>query len=910
MTTIEEAKRQAKEAKENISKAKEKLFSTEQLISKQKTEVQRREEELKKQKEKLPKPTQRKLRTGIFSGLMGRQRRRQVEKQKKGILGGLEVVDSFVKDIKEYEKEKLKPFKQDITTAEQKVGSFEKQIKKQEKKISDYELGRKLANKGVFPFGENKTVLEGYRDAKAQLRYNEGIRKITKETGLTMPEFQKLSSEELGKLPESSLKKLESAGLITRDLSQTEMLEIKEIEPLQKEPVSAPVHSPYIHSVDVAPTRTEQYIRSIGEKGFTEGSLNFVGEKLKGLVRTSKYSPVAYTGYDIPVGNLVSGVVQTAPYFSSIGPSLLVAAGTEELLTSAGRERISEQSQTYEQKGFSPLTSDIISWGQPVAEVGLGALGLRGQSKNLQITGELKKLDKTPSISAGYRFEQGGKGVDIIRSYKNVGSAKYVSEIKQPYHKVGEDRFILESGKGVSTRVGKKGDIQLSGFESFGRGGSVNTIPRGVKETIKQPFLFSKPTKISQQSEDLQGSVFRLGIREVIKGKGKIKQGVNFPSGNLFKRVDIKTESVKKPQSEWNLFLGVSKEEGSIVKGASGKADKFKINLLTGEKTIKGKPEDFSIILKKDIPSSSSEFFSMEGGGKKSSQEYFQKLYDPKGYEQSLISESFSKVAPKVSDTKTGAVSLLKVESVEKTTQQGIIQPSLYEGTGMYERTENYESFAQPTIIKTREDIRLNLFQPTEAREKTELRLFSGFRDISKTKQQEIPKQREMIKTKTGTKQLLGLRQEQKQITKTPQRIGTSTRTPRKKIGFFWKPWGESKEEKTGKIISPSEFFKVRGRRYGKDIEIGEFETQKEAEKELKKFLTETLGRSGQIFKGSKALEFGKLKSFGLQYRTAKKDPKRIVQKARFSLETFGERKEIQRAKGKKKKSKKLNWFN
>lgn len=105
--------------------------------------------------------------------------------------------------------------------------------------------------------------------------------------------------------------------------------------------------------------------------------------------------------------------------------------------------------------------------------------------------------------------------------------------------------------------------------------------------------------------------------------------------------------------------------------------------------------------------------------------------------------------------------------------------------------------------------------------------------------------------------------------------------------------------------------FTVFGKRFGKDIGIGVAETQKGAEKILKGFLKSTLGRSGQIFKDGKPLEFKDLKSFGNEFRPSKKSEKRIVQKAKFSLGTGGEVKEIQYFKktsksSKRKKSKNL----
>ncbi|MEA3296010.1 MAG: hypothetical protein U9Q27_02635, partial [Patescibacteria group bacterium] len=113
-------------------------------------------------------------------------------------------------------------------------------------------------------------------------------------------------------------------------------------------------------------------------------------------------------------------------------------------------------------------------------------------------------------------------------------------------------------------------------------------------------------------------------------------------------------------------------------------------------------------------------------------------------------------------------------------------------------------------------------------------------------------------------------------------------------------------------IEKEPELFKVFGRRFGEDFLIGKTTDLVKAQQKLKSFLKGTLGRSGTITKQGEAISFQKLKLFGAEFRPAKKNKKRIVQKAKFSLGSFGETSEIQYFKKKskgKRAIKKLSLF-
>jgi len=903
-------------AKQQLQEAKEKIALTEKEIKERREEAQKKKKELLQVKEKLPKPTQRRLREGIFSGLMGRLRRKQVEKQKKSILERLGLVGSLQKELSKYEKEVLTPYKQE-------VAEFESQVKKVEQeraRIERYNRAVKMINELIIEgrwgiittisfWGddlERKLAREAL-EAKKQLEEQQ-IRETIKgiETQLNTELPSKIKEELFWQLKTTG--KADLSTITKRDLGLTEIKELpsEKLAGIKKSVKDYAVIGP-------APSFGERFKSRVKQMGFVPALIATPGMELGDIIFNWEVQrSLKEPSYRLYQPHATRRAISTLPvlgaYFSPLGPAILTAEGAEKLITPSGRARIQQQTLSLQQRGLSPLVANIVSWGEPVVEVSLGVAGLRGQLKNLQRVRELKKLQQTPSLTMGYRFEQGPKGVDVLRSVKDVGSARYVSEIRQPYYRVGQNKFVLESGKGVSARIGKKGDILISGFESSGRGVVLETTPKLVGE--------SRSVRAVWQLEGLQPSVSRVGIKEILTGSGKIKHGAKFPSGRTFQSGKIKAEYVKQPQTEWSTFWSISEGKGTLVKGISGKAEKLKLNLLTGEMSIKGKPEEVSFIFKKKIPeSSTTEFLSIQGGGKKSSQKFFQRLYQPRGYEQALVQKSFYKVAPKPSEVpKTGTTSIL---NIKPEVSQISAQPSLFAGTGLYERTEDYGTgvqpttilnLGQPTLIRLQERSLFRTFQPIRIGERVKSTLFPRIKEISKIKQEGIQKQEGVAKVKETSRSLQRLLQLQRPalVRKESTAISEKVIKPKKPLFSLLKP--KKSKEKRSTIKPPLKLFKVKGRRYGREIEIGEFETQWKAEKALKKFLTQTLGRSGQIFRGSEALKFWELESFGTtQFRPSKKEPTRIVQKARFSLGTLRERKEIQKAR--KKKTKKIDWL-
>jgi len=137
-------------------------------------------------------------------------------------------------------------------------------------------------------------------------------------------------------------------------------------------------------------------------------------------------------------------------------------------------------------------------------------------------------------------------------------------------------------------------------------------------------------------------------------------------------------------------------------------------------------------------------------------------------------------------------------------------------------------------------------------------------------------------------------------ITKTKKPKTPKTPKPKTPIIPLAKTTPTGKEEISMKDILKQ--FKVFVRKSGKDVELGEFGTLREAKKSLIGELKSTLRASGFVKKGGKKV---RLNLFGREFRRGKEDPFRVVQRKTKRLGTTPEVREIQFFKKKKGKG----WF-
>lgn len=212
--------------------------------------------------------------------------------------------------------------------------------------------------------------------------------------------------------------------------------------------------------------------------------------------------------------------------------------------------------------------------------------------------------------------------------------------------------------------------------------------------------------------------------------------------------------------------------------------------------------------------------------------------------------------------------------------------------------------------------------QGSETRQKSASKNVLGLKapqqELLKAEQQarQKPAQKEATALLSMLKTQQALRQEQKQALKQPQLLKQASRVqstiPKLKIPIF--SFGKGQLQRLAKKTEEGELYAVFGKRFGKDIKLFETTSKRKAEEKALQFLKGTLGRSAVITKGGKPLSFGELDLLkSREFRPSKKSKTRIVQKAKFSLGTPSEVKEIQyfkkKSKGKKKKKGFIDWF-
>ena len=355
-------------------------------------------------------------------------------------------------------------------------------------------------------------------------------------------------------------------------------------------------------AVQEAPTKTQQFKTSIQQQGYIKGSLFFAGQKASGWFSSSKFSPVKDSGYQAPVGKLSSAVVSVGPYFTSAGPALLFAGGAESYVTPSGRTRMKErESYLTTEKGFGPITSKVVSYGQPVAEMGLGFFGVRSQFKGIKATQEAKLFEKAPQKIKVARVEGETGGVDIGVGYKvtkpnvyqktilRIKPTEYLIKYKQPFYKVGKgEKVVMESGEGITYSLsGKK--LTATTFESS-----------GVSYGGKNVMLGANKLKVGVKG--LEGGYGKTIIQTKLRTTGKIKKAYD-PLINDF-RISYKAkvkpfiEKLREPSQF------VSTQKDNLIKFAGGPTKKLRF-YGGGRITSLSNFRTFGTIKRIKVPSSS-----------------------------------------------------------------------------------------------------------------------------------------------------------------------------------------------------------------------------------------------------------------------------------------------------------------
>jgi len=301
--------------------------------------------------------------------------------------------------------------------------------------------------------------------------------------------------------------------------------------------------------VSLPPSKYEQFKKEVQQEGYIKGGLGFIGKKTSGFISESKFSPFRRTGYAKPVGKGTKLMVETAPYFTPVGPALLVGAGAEEIFTKRGRLRIKEKQKKFESEAYGARISTVFSYGQPIAEIGLGLAG-------------------------GIALFRGARQVSKLK--KEIPITKFKAEVQHIPEKDIEGISLISR-----TKIGKK--EYLSVFGGISKEGKIAlTKGKGVVLTEEGAYPFKS-----------LGLGKKLGKAKVVKpGKIKIKKEIGEGFG-------VKTLTIADEKAITSKFIGTSIKEGETTYVLAGKP---KLRIEPGEVRTIFRPTITGEIKKAKVP--------------------------------------------------------------------------------------------------------------------------------------------------------------------------------------------------------------------------------------------------------------------------------------------------------------------
>jgi len=268
-----------------------------------------------------------------------------------------------------------------------------------------------------------------------------------------------------------------------------------------------------------APTIGERYRETAEREGYVKGTLSFVGSEVSNLVWRGQERAVRKYGgsYDPQMAELTGKTASIAPYFIPyVGTGLLIAGGVEEIGTTAGRKRIAQQRESMIQEGYNPPFSTAVSYGRPVAEIGLGLYGLKGEIRATQT----RRALKSPQTEFIAKEVPKGDYSDVFVVSKT--SYPKGRQIKFPSGKVKQVSYV-DDAYGVSAqRVFSKGDDAAGlsrGYIIQPKGRQIKFPSGKVKELTKIDDI--RGVGFSQRQV---GEGVKIKSISVVKGEEPIKQ--------------------------------------------------------------------------------------------------------------------------------------------------------------------------------------------------------------------------------------------------------------------------------------------------------------------------------------------------------------------------------------------------
>lgn len=566
---------------------------------------------------------------------------------------------------------------------------------------------------------------------------------------------------------------------------------------------------------------------------------------------------------------LPSSVIQTSegtitPIEKISGFGRDVVEGEKYIVTSVkkGKEKIIFS-------GFSPFTKAGKAERKAVMDLGL----------------DVKKLTlKQPKI-----IETSFRGSGVIKESEEGTVLLLKGKEKQ---ELAEGEFVDRFGKIQARRgEGKVRYINIKAIPS-GTKGEIEIV-KGVEES-KQAYLTRKGiefSKLRQAGKTTEVSEFLTGFRKVGEGEVPIEtiELSNMKSSNLkkfdvYQKADLTQKVIPK-----KVKIDISEAKVLVEKGQP----KFIIGVEGGT--------DVGLI---------------KGGGKKSSQEYIQGLYQEKNLAPLLLKVNKPKIVKQVVETKEPTTYLPKMVG-----GQGLEEVP-YLGMGRYERTTGGAvGTGDVTITDLLPTTKTIDLQPTRIEQKdiikevpkVNVRFDLGIKselDLKikpltgeRIKVEQKVEQAQRVEQSQKVEQALRLEQAVKLTSKAMPRLTTKLKTPSPpkppitKITIITPP--PSKLKTIAKAITKQkekDEFEVFTRFKGKDISLGKVGTFGEAKTKLQKELVGTLRASGYIERGGKKISVDDL-GIGGEFARSKIDPFRIIQKKERRIKSGGEVFEITKSK-------------
>lgn len=848
---------------DSIDQARQQAQAARQLLEQRKREAQEAERRLQEQERNLPETrSQEALRQPIGgSALQARNIRRQVA-QARDIIGS--------------QRAKIEQFKQGLQQYEGGISVAESSIKSYEDYQTGYKAGLDMKPRSSLDNSAQKKGYEAGRRAllnyAEQKKYSDILKELQAQgatpiiengqivgfEGLTLPQT----------LPAVSLKSQiigtpKFQGPTLPGQSEIYFRETAGYKPLIQGPVQ--------------PGMSEAYFREFGAQ-------RPISEVEVPQIKVLEAGPDLRTSLDKRIGELQTkelrgnlGIKERAELTQlSFRRNLRNQAQNIRNLPGAVWELVNNPGQARNIPGV--LSQQAIQFGRTLRESPATSVGSVGGEVAVGLgTGFVvgkagQAVGKLLPASYETRFisqELGGAGEDIF--FKGTATTTRSNIF-------GQRTFI--SGNVAQTTLDSADDASL-----FFKSASKTASREVVFDPVTGKYVYRKPFG-SVSAEFGKATPKELNLNLGSGVKKNIEEGFELASVG-------KTRTLKSPQLTYFRSLGYGGNVNEGVDFFLGKSAKI---TKTG-KLAKSAPEySLGLFGKQTAMDDISVFI---GGSEKTAQQAkkISQAVAKTNIQRNIESQLAASTQKAIRTISKGPVASANINAQ---LLQPIAQPSIWAGTGMYERTQETTATSIPKNVQI-DFLSSNNVQSSIQKQRPVQDIMQSILNISKekskTKQTPIIKQssQNINSLALGLALVPGLSsrqtQTQSQLQRQRQRQAQRTNTRQKFLpGVGFVPiLKNAYSTKGGKVVQvDKDRFIIFSRRYGEDIIIGEATTLSEAKKILNNYLRRTLGASGFITdSGGAKQDVSSL--FGETFRPSKRDPFRVVQRRSKRLSSSSE---------------------